>query len=163
MLSDLERRDFREVEEVDDVLDVLVVPVEIAHLSLSLGANRLDKLRNDDVEVADDAVVRDLEDRRVLVRVDREDLRGVLHAGEVLDRAGDAAADHQRGTHRDARLPDLPLVLAVAEVDRRAASAHRTAEDRGQVVEEPEVLLRAHARAAAHIKTNMNMILPLSY
>ena len=60
---------------------------------------------------------------------------------EMLDRAGDSAADEERGTDRDARLSDLALVLAVAEVDRRAASADGAAEDSREVVEELEVLL----------------------
>src|SRR5574344_608897 len=117
---------------------------------LALVLDRLDHLGNDDIEVADDAVVRDLEDRRVLVRVDRDDLRGVLHAGEVLDRARDAAGDEERGTDRDAGLPDLALVLAVAEVDRRAGAAHGAAEGTGEVVQQLEVLLRADAGSSRH-------------
>ena len=118
--------------------------------SCSFRSDGLDELRDDDVEVADDAVVGDLEDRRVLVRVDRDDLGGVLHAGEVLDSTRDAAADHEGGTHRDAGLSDLALVLAVAEVDCRAASADRAAQHGRQVVEQLEVLLRADAGAAAY-------------
>ena len=122
------------------------------HLVLSadstLALDRLDELRDDDIEVADDAVVCDLEDRRVLVGVDGDDLLRVLHAGEVLHRTGDAAADHQRRTDRHARLADLPFVLAVAEVHRRARSADCAAEHRRELVEKLEVLLRPNARAA---------------
>ncbi|MBR0240938.1 MAG: electron transfer flavoprotein subunit alpha/FixB family protein, partial [Kiritimatiellae bacterium] len=66
-----------------------------------------------------------------------------------LHSAGDAAADHQRRAHRHARLADLPLVLAVAEVNRRARAADRAAKGRRQLVQKREVLLRPHARAAA--------------
>src|SRR5258707_11795708 len=45
------------------------------------------------IEICDQAVVGDLENRRVLVLVDRDDHLGVLHAGEMLDRAGDADRD----------------------------------------------------------------------
>ena len=45
------------------------------------------KLRQRLIEVGDQAVVGDLEDRRLLVLVDRHDHLGVLHAGEMLDRA----------------------------------------------------------------------------
>ena len=75
-------------------------------------AHRLDEPGDDDVEVADDAVVRDLEDRRVPVGVDRDDLRRVLHAREVLDRARDAAADEERRAHRRARLADQDANIA---------------------------------------------------
>src|SRR3954469_3212219 len=53
----------------------------------------LGQLRQDLVEVADDAEVRELEDRRVLVLVDRDDVLGALHADLVLDRAGDAGRE----------------------------------------------------------------------
>jgi signal transduction histidine kinase/DNA-binding response OmpR family regulator len=48
------------------------------------------QLRHDLEQVADQADVGDLEDRRFGVLVDRDDGAGVLDAGEVLDRAGDA-------------------------------------------------------------------------
>src|SRR4051812_38630785 len=41
-------------------------------------------------QVADQAVVRHLEDRRFLILVDGDDDSAVLHAGQVLDGAGDA-------------------------------------------------------------------------
>src|SRR5208337_5544130 len=42
------------------------------------------------VEVGDEAVVGDLEDRGLFVLVDRDDDLRILHAGEVLDRARNA-------------------------------------------------------------------------
>src|SRR5687767_15369326 len=54
-----------------------------------LRRDRLGQLRHDLVEVADDPEVAELEDRRVLVLVDREDVLRALHPDLVLDRAGD--------------------------------------------------------------------------
>src|SRR5687768_16737985 len=60
-------------------------------------AELLLEFRHDLEEVADEAVVGDLEDRRLLVLVDGDvDLR-VLHAGEVLDRPRDADGDVELG------------------------------------------------------------------
>src|SRR5690606_2363428 len=57
---------------------------------------RLD-LRQQLEQVAHQPDVRDLEDRRVRVLVDRDDRAGVLDAGQVLDRAADADRDVQLG------------------------------------------------------------------
>ena len=57
----------------------------------------LRQLRHDLEQVAHEAVVGDLEDRRLGVLVDRDDHLAVLHAGEVLDRARDADRDVELG------------------------------------------------------------------
>ena len=57
------------------------------------------QLRDDLVQVADDAEIGELEDRRVAVLVDRDDRPGALHADLVLDRAGDADGDVQLRRH----------------------------------------------------------------
>src|ERR1700682_2626722 len=59
----------------------------------SLLFDRGGQLRHDLEEIADDAVVGHLEDRCFLVLVDRHDGLAVLHAGEMLDRAGNADGD----------------------------------------------------------------------
>jgi hypothetical protein len=46
-----------------------------------------------DEQILDEPVVGDAEDRRLLVLVDRDDDLGVLHPGQVLDRAADAGGD----------------------------------------------------------------------
>src|SRR3954454_4165586 len=61
-----------------------------ANSSPLLRLHGLGQLRHDLVEVADHPEVAELEDRRVRVLVDREDVLGVLHPDLVLDRAGDA-------------------------------------------------------------------------
>ena len=64
------------------------------------------ELRDDLVQVADDAEVGEVEDRRVRVLVDRDDHARALHADLVLDRAGDAERDvelRRDGLARSAR------------------------------------------------------------
>lgn len=63
-------------------------------------------------EIADEAVVRDLEDRRLLVLIDGDDDLRVLHAGQVLDRAGNADGDVELRRHDLAGLAHLPVVGA---------------------------------------------------
>src|SRR5215216_5512540 len=60
---------------------------------LSELTERLGQFRNRLIEVRDQAVIGDLEDRRVLILVNRDDHLGILHAGEVLNCAGDADRD----------------------------------------------------------------------
>src|SRR5258708_8629003 len=58
-------------------------------------------------KITDDSIVRHLEDRCVFVLVDRHDHLGRPHAGEVLDRAGNADRDVHRRTDRLAGFPHL--------------------------------------------------------
>src|SRR5436853_2330297 len=72
----------------------------------------------DDLEqVADQADVGDLEDRGVLVLVDRDDGLRILHARKVLDRAGNADRDIDFGRDDLAGLADLIVVGGIARVD----------------------------------------------
>src|SRR3979490_1820632 len=63
--------------------------------------------RSDLEEVADDAVVGDLEDRRLGILVDRADHLRRAHAGQVLDGAGNPEAQIELGRDRAAGLADL--------------------------------------------------------
>src|SRR4029434_11024532 len=85
--------------------------------------HRGSQLGHDLEQIAHDAVVGNLEDRRFLVLVDRNDGLAVLHAGEMLDRAGDADGDVEVGRHHLAGLADLVVVGHVACVDGGAAGA----------------------------------------
>src|SRR5437667_9401027 len=67
----------------------------------------LDELGDDLEHVADDAEIRHLKDRRVGVGVDGHDRLRSLHAGQVLDRARDAAREGEVGLHGLAGLTDL--------------------------------------------------------
>src|ERR671914_672842 len=73
-------------------------------------AHELRQLRHDRVQVADDAEVGVLEDRRVRVLVDGDDHVRGLHPDLVLDRAGDTARDVELGRDRLAGLADLRRV-----------------------------------------------------
>ena len=57
------------------------------------GLEGLDQHRGDLEQVAADAVVGDLEDRRGVVLVDRDDALGLAHTGLVLDGAGDTKSN----------------------------------------------------------------------
>src|SRR6185295_16157454 len=118
-------------------------------LSLALFAQFLRQLRQGLIEVGNQAVVGDLEDRRLLVLVDRHDHLGVLHAGEMLDRTRNADRDVEVRRHDLAGLPDLPVVRRVARVHGGARGADRRADlvgDRLDVF--GEVLARLHRAAA---------------
>src|SRR5688500_9436567 len=80
------------------------------------------------IKVGDQPVIGDLEDRRFLVLVDGDDQLGVLHAGQMLDRAGNADRNVKLGRDHFAGLPDLPIIRRIAGVDRRPRGADRRAE-----------------------------------
>src|SRR3954453_23494005 len=114
------------------------------------GLHRVGQLRQDLVEVADDAEVGELEDRRVGVLVDGHDVLRGLHADLVLDRAGDARREVQLRRGGLARLADLRRVRVPAGVDHRAGRGDGgvAAEGLGEVVAELEALGLAEAAAA---------------
>src|SRR5437899_1959250 len=122
----------------------------MARLTALLRLDRVSQLGDDLVQVAHDAEVRELEDRRVLVLVDREDVLRALHADLVLDRAGDAEREVELRRDRLARLADLRGVRVPAGVDdrprRRNRSPQRVRQRLGQLL---EALGLAQAAAAA--------------
>ena len=73
----------------------------------------------------------------------------ILHAGEVLDRAGNADRDIDFGSDDLAGLADLVIVGRIAGIDRGAARADRGAELVGERVEQGVELLGRAERAAA--------------
>ena len=81
-------------------------PEEI--LLRSLGSlDGIDEQGSDLEQVAADAVVRDLENGGGVVLIDGNDALGILHAGLVLDGAGDAQSNIDLGVHGLAGLADL--------------------------------------------------------
>src|SRR5580700_1100334 len=83
-------------------------------------ADRLGQLGNRLIQIRDQAVIGDLEDRRVFILVDRNDDLGILHAGEMLDRPGNTDRNIEFRRHHLAGLADLPVVGRVAGIDRGA-------------------------------------------
>ena len=81
------------------------------------GADSLDQHRGDLEQVAADAVVSDLKDGSGVVLVDGNDALGILHAGLVLDGAGNAQSDVHLGMHSLAGLAHLMVGRQPARVD----------------------------------------------
>src|SRR6185312_17289978 len=64
--------------------------------ALQLGERGV-QFRHDLEQIPDQAVIGDLKNRRFFVLVDGDDDLGILHAGEMLDRAGNADRDVEVG------------------------------------------------------------------
>src|SRR5579863_7581102 len=106
------------------------------------------ELGQDLEQVADEAVIGDLENRRFLVLVDRDDDLRILHAREVLDRPRDADRDIEFGGDDLAGLPDLVVVRDEACIDGGARGADGGAELVGDALEQMEVVARLYAAPA---------------
>src|SRR5207247_2982614 len=100
----------------------------------------LGQLWDDLVQVADDAEVGVLEDRRVRVLVDGDDHVRALHAHLVLDRTGDADGDVEPRRDGLAGLADLRRIRVPARVDDRARRGDGATERLGQFLDQREVL-----------------------
>src|SRR5262249_24470942 len=105
-------------------------------VAMSCRPHRLGELWNDLEHVADNAVVGDLEDRRFLILVDRDDGLRRSHAGEMLDRARDADSHVKLRAHLPSGLTDLIAVRTPAVVGHGTCRADgRVAECRRQILE----------------------------
>src|SRR3954451_23586624 len=85
-------------------------------------------LREDVEDVPDDAEIRDLKDRRLGILVHGNDDLGCLHAGLLLDGAGDARGDVQLRGDGLAGLPRLGVVADPAGIRGRPGGTHGSAE-----------------------------------
>ena len=83
----------------------------------------LNQLGHDGINVADQAVVGDVENRRFGVAVDGHDRPRVLHARQMLHGAGNAQGDVQLRGDDLAGLADLQFVRRDASVDQRPRAA----------------------------------------
>src|SRR4051794_992883 len=110
-------------------------PLDDTALAPLAGLHGLGELGHDLVEVADDAEVGELEDRRVGVLVDGHDVLGALHADLVLDRARDPRGQIELRRDRLAGLADLRGVRPPARVDHRARGRDGAAERVREVLE----------------------------
>src|SRR5690606_33438962 len=86
----------------------------------------------------------------IFVLVDGDDDLAALHAGQVLNGAGDADRDVEVGRHHLTGLADLIVVGREAGIHRGTGGADGSAELVGQLFDQLEVFLAAHAPAAGH-------------
>src|SRR4051794_23063244 len=122
-------------------------PLDDTALAPLAGLHGLGELGHDLVEVADDAEVGELEDRRVGVLVDRHDVLGALHADLVLDSARDPGGEVELRRDGLARLADLGGVRVPAGVDHRSRRRDRATQCLGELLAELEALGLAQAAA----------------
>jgi hypothetical protein len=111
-------------------------------------AHGLGQLGDDLVQVAHDAQIGELEDRRVRILVDGDDVLGVLHADLVLDGARDPRGQVQLRRDRLAGLTDLARIREPSGVDHRAGRGDGPAERLGELLELAEAVGLAEAAAA---------------
>src|SRR5882724_9515082 len=124
--------------------------------------DRCGQFGHDLEQIPHDAVIGHLEDRSFLVLVDRHNGLRILHAGKMLDRAGDADGDIEVGRHHLAGLADLVVVRHVAGIDRGTAGPQTRAERVGELLEDLEVLAAGEATAARDDDLGAGELRPLA-
>src|SRR5205807_9547736 len=107
---------------------------EAIALGRLLRLDRFGQLGQDLVQVADDPEVGELEDRRVRILVDRDDVLRGLHPDLVLDRARDTGGEVELRSDRLAGLADLRGVRIPARVDHGARRGNGAAQRVGEVL-----------------------------
>src|SRR5512147_1443933 len=113
-------------------------------------ANFFDHDRQDFMDVADNAVGCDIEDGRVGVFIDGHDYFRRLHAGHMLDRAGDAAGDVQFGTDGLAGLAHLVGIGDPSLVNRSPRRRDCAADGLCEFLDQIEVFGASKAASARH-------------
>src|SRR6476619_5407887 len=92
-------------------------------VGIGLWSKRPFEFGEDDEKIADEAIVRHLEDRGLLILVDGDNDLRILHSGEVLDGTRNADSYVQIRCHHLARLTDLPVVGSVASINGGSGGA----------------------------------------
>ncbi|KAF1854083.1 hypothetical protein Lal_00005300 [Lupinus albus] len=113
------------------------------------------------LRVGDEAVVGDLEDRRLLVLVDGDDDLAVLHAGQMLDGARDADGDIEVRRDDLAGLADLIVVRDEAGIDGGAAGTDGGPQLVGDGFQQVEIVARLHAAPAGNDDAGRGQLRPL--
>jgi hypothetical protein len=102
------------------------------------------------VQVADDAEVGLVEDRRVRVAVDGDDRLGAADRGAVAHRAGDAACEVEAGMDLRAGEADAGVPRTPAEFAGGVRAAEAAAEGVGDACQEAEPGCGADAASPGH-------------
>ena len=110
-------------------------------ISMMLGFESFDHLRDDLIQITDDGIVGTAENRSIRIGIDRNDFFGFTHDSGVLDGAGNTAGDIQARTHRDTGLTDLMVMAYPAGIHCGTGGTDFTADGFSQVVDEFEVFL----------------------
>src|SRR6476646_10596955 len=113
----------------------------------SLSLERLDHGGNDFEQVADDAVLGDLEDRRVGVLVDGDDGLAALHADQMLDGAGDAEREIELRGDGLAAAADLALHRQPAGVADGTRGGEFRMQRLGELLRDGDLVLLLDAAA----------------
>ena len=125
-------------------------------------SERLLEIRQHREQIADQAVIGDLENRRLLILVDGDDDLAVLHAGQMLDRARNADRDVKIRRDDLAGLADLLVVrrVAASTAAREAPIAAPSLSASG-LDELLKVLAGSHAAAAGDDDLRRGQFRPL--
>ena len=142
--------DFFQIERVEMKLNVRVVKEEIRHRSLQFAFVCFDESGNDISSVADDRIMCYFENGRIGIGIDGDNFFRLLHAGAMLDGAGNSDRKIELGTNGDSGLPNLPFMRNETGIDRRPAARHFPADRMRKLMNKLEAFFGSHPVASGN-------------
>ena len=109
----------------------------------------LNEFGHDSVNVAHEAIIGDVKNRRVGIAVDGHDGARVLHASQVLNRARNTQRDVQLRGDDFTGLADLEFVRCDAGIDQGTRASNRAAQDIRQSADKQLKVLAAFNGSAS--------------
>ena len=94
--------------------------------------------------------MRNIENGRIRIAVDRDDTVGLAHPGHMLDLSGNPHSDVELGTHRCTGLSDLMILADDPGVNRGTGGTDFSAEHVRQLLEQGKILFGSHAHTAGN-------------
>src|SRR5260370_7824589 len=101
----------------------------------------LNERRHDVEQISDDCIIRNLEDRRLGIFVNRDDAPGTLHTNNMLDGPRDSERQIQLRSDRLSRRSDLPVHAQPSVVADRTRRRELTAQRIRQLLRPLDIFL----------------------
>ena len=102
------------------------------------------------VQITNDTIVGDIEDRCILILVDGNDDIGLFHAGNMLDRTGNTDCEVNMRTDSLTSLANLQFLRLPACINNCSGAGYCSTQNSSQIIQKLEVFSRTNTTAAGN-------------